>query len=125
MEKYKVLIVEDEKDTQFILDKLLVKNGYETKTTSNGVEALNVLKNFNPVVILADWTMPVMDGLETTKEIRRRETGTGRRTPIIAVTARAMHEDRDLTIAAGMDGYIPKPIRSPDLYAIVDGCEAR
>jgi len=59
-----VLIVEDEKDTQFILDKLLVKNGYETKTTANGVEALNVLKDFNPVVILADWTMPVMDGLE-------------------------------------------------------------
>ena len=61
--KDKVLIVEDEKDTRFILEKLLSRNNYDVVSAVNGEEALEVLKTFSPKVILADWTMPVLDGL--------------------------------------------------------------
>jgi len=72
MEKNKILVVEDEKDTRFILDKLLTKNNYEVVTSVNGEEALKVLKDFNPQVILADWTMPVMDGIELCRSLKMR-----------------------------------------------------
>ncbi len=64
--------------------------------------------------------MPEMDGLEATRVVREREAGTGRRVPIIAVTAHAMKGDRERCLAAGMDGYISKPIRAADLYAVID-----
>jgi CheY-like chemotaxis protein len=69
-----------------------------------------------------DVQMPEMDGLEATGAIRQAEAGTGARIPIFALTAHAMKGDAERCRAAGMDGYLPKPIRSPDLYAIVDGC---
>lgn len=115
MEKYKVLIVEDEKDTQFILDKLLVKNGYETKTTSNGVEALNVLKEFNPVVILADWTMPVMDGLELCNILKKDEVY--KLIYFIILTARASLKDRVTGLDIGADEFLVKPVENQELLA--------
>jgi sigma-B regulation protein RsbU (phosphoserine phosphatase) len=115
MEKYRVLIVEDEKDTQFILDKLLVKNGYETKTTSNGVEALNVLKEFDPVVILADWTMPVMDGLELCNSIKKDESF--KLIYFIILTARASLKDRVTGLDIGADDFLVKPVENQELLA--------
>jgi sigma-B regulation protein RsbU (phosphoserine phosphatase) len=115
MEKYKVLIVEDEKDTQFILDKLLVKNGYETKTTANGVEALNVLKDFNPVVILADWTMPVMDGLELCNILKKDESF--KLIYFIILTARALLKDRVTGLDIGADDFLVKPVENQELLA--------
>jgi sigma-B regulation protein RsbU (phosphoserine phosphatase) len=115
MEKYKVLIVEDELNTQFILDKLLVKNGYETKTTSNGVEALEVLKDFNPVVILADWTMPVMDGLELCNILKKDESF--KLIYFIILTARASLKDRVAGLDIGADDFLVKPIENQELLA--------
>jgi CheY-like chemotaxis protein len=69
-----------------------------------------------------DVQMPEMDGFEATAIIRRAETGAGRHLPIFAMTARAMKGDEERCRVAGMDGYLPKPIRSADLYAIVDSC---
>jgi CheY-like chemotaxis protein len=66
-----------------------------------------------------DLQMPVMDGVEAAREIRRREAGNGAHTPIIAVTARAMHEDRNLTIDAGMDAYVSKPYSAEDILTAI------
>jgi len=69
----KILIVEDEPDTRFILGKLLEKENYDVVVACNGVEALQKLETFYPKVIIADWTMPVMDGLELCDRIKQKE----------------------------------------------------
>nr|MBP9580716.1 response regulator [Ignavibacterium sp.] len=73
IEKDKILVVEDERDTRFILEKLLTKNNFEVITANNGQEALKLLETFTPKVILADWTMPIMDGLELCNQIKNNE----------------------------------------------------
>jgi CheY-like chemotaxis protein/HPt (histidine-containing phosphotransfer) domain-containing protein len=82
---------------------------------SNGKEALEKLdQSFD--LILMDVQMPEMGGFEATAEIRRREGVTGRHVPIVALTARAMKGDREECLAAGMDGYLSKPVRPTELY---------
>jgi CheY-like chemotaxis protein len=69
-----------------------------------------------------DVQMPEMDGFEATAAIRQAEAATGRHLAIFAMTAHAMKGDAERCHAGGMDGYIPKPIRPADLYALIDGC---
>jgi len=64
--------------------------------------------------------MPVMDGLQTTVAIREREKGTGRRVPILAMTAHAMKQDRERCLEAGMDAYVSKPVSPADLYREIE-----
>jgi CheY-like chemotaxis protein len=71
-----------------------------------------------------DVQMPEMDGFEATAAIRQAEEGSGRHLAIFAMTAHAMKGDAERCRAAGMDGYLPKPIRPADLYALIDGCPA-
>jgi sigma-B regulation protein RsbU (phosphoserine phosphatase) len=111
----KVLIVEDEKDTLFILNKLLTKNDYEVFTSTNGQEALEVLNKEVPDVIIADWTMPVMDGLELCNLIKKNEKF--KLIYFIILTARASLKDRVTGLDVGADDFLVKPVQNQELLA--------
>jgi len=113
--KVKILIVEDEKDTRYILEKLLTKNGYEVKTCNNGIEALEILETFQPIVIIADWMMPIMDGLQLCKEIKSNEKL--KLIYYIILTARPSLNDRVKGLDIGADDFLVKPIENQELLA--------
>lgn len=115
MDKNKVLIVEDEKDTLFILKKLLTKNDYEVETAVNGKEALDKLQEFHPNVILADWTMPVMDGVQLCNILKKDENH--KIIYFIILTARASLKDRVQGLDFGADDFLVKPIENQELLA--------
>ena len=115
----RVLVAEDHPVNQTLTARLLEKHGHAVVLAANGKEALAALDRQPFDLVLMDLQMPEMDGWEATAEIRRREAGTGRRLPIIAVTAHAMKGDRERCLAAGMDGYVSKPIQPRDLYRAI------
>lgn len=115
MDLDKILIVEDEEDTRFILNRLLTKNGYEVKTAENGSKALEVLASYKPKVILADWTMPVMDGLQLCNLVKRKEDF--KTVYFIVLTARASLKDRVAGLDVGADDFLVKPIENQELLA--------
>ena len=115
----KILVAEDNRINRLLLGRILEKAGHEAVFAEDGVEALRLWEHGPFDLILMDLQMPIMDGLEATREIRKREAGSRIRTPIVAVTARAMHADRSLTVDAGMDGYVSKPYSSEDILAAI------
>jgi len=116
----RVLLVEDNRINQRVALGLLTKRGHEVIVAANGLEALDALARQPFDVVLMDVQMPEMGGFEATAEIRRREAGTGRHVRIVAMTAHAMSGDRDRCLAAGMDGYLAKPIDPAMLFAVVE-----
>lgn len=113
--KDKVLIVEDEKDTRFILEKLLTRNNYEVTSAINGEEALEVLKTFQPKVILADWTMPVLDGIALCNILKGDEKY--KMIYFIILTARSSLKDRVMGLDIGADDFLVKPVENQELLA--------
>ncbi len=113
--KNKILVVEDEKDTLFILNKLLSKNDYEVFTATNGQEGLETLNNIIPEVIIADWTMPVMDGLEFCNIVKKNEKY--KSIYFIILTARASLKDRVTGLDVGADDFLVKPVQNQELLA--------
>lgn len=114
-QKDKVLVVEDEKDTRFILEKLLSRNNYEVVTAMNGQEALEVLKTFIPKVIVADWTMPVLDGLALCNILKGDDKF--KLTYFIILTARSSLKDRIMGLDVGADDFLVKPVENQELLA--------
>jgi DNA-binding response OmpR family regulator len=115
MKKNKVLIVEDDRDTSFLLNKLLTKHGYEVLSSKNGEEAIEILKTVTPQVIVADWTMPIMDGLQLCKLLKKDDKY--KSIYFIMLTARATLADRVLGFDIGADDFIVKPIENQELIA--------
>lgn len=113
-----ILLAEDNPVIQAMAVKQLNKLGYKTRAVNNGQEALAAVKQEHFDLILMDCQMPVLDGFEATRAIRK-EAGEVCRIPIIAMTASAMQGDRENCIAAGMDDYLSKPVDQKQLKAIL------
>ena len=116
----RVLVAEDHPINQTLVSELLRARGHFYAVANNGLEVLRMLDEHVFDAILMDGQMPEMDGYQATAEIRRREQGSGRHIHIVAVTAHAMQEDREICLAAGMDGYIAKPIEPDQLFACLE-----
>ena len=116
----RVLVVEDNAVNQRLATRLLEKRGHRVTVTANGREAVESVEKHAYDLILMDVQMPEMDGLEATAVIREREKRKGSHIPIIALTAHAMKGDRERCLAAGMDGYLTKPIRSQELDEVLE-----
>jgi two-component system sensor histidine kinase/response regulator len=115
-----ILVAEDNPVNQKLVTRLLERRGHCVKVVANGREALNSLEQGTYDLVLMDVQMPEMDGFEATGEVRKREKQAGFRTPIIALTAHAMKGDRERCLAAGMDGYLSKPIRAKELDDLLE-----
>ncbi len=102
------------------MQKLLTKRGHTVRVVSNGREALTLADAADFDLLFLDLHMPEMDGFEVIRSIRQRERATGRHLPVIALTARSRKEDREQCLAAGMDGFLAKPIQTDDLWATID-----
>jgi PAS domain S-box-containing protein len=116
-----VLLAEDNPINQKLAVRLLEKAGHRVRVVSTGREALTALEHAPFDVVLMDVQMPDMDGLEATARVRQSEAGTGRHVAIVAMTAHAMKGDREQCLAAGMDGYLAKPIQPAELFAVLGG----
>jgi len=116
----RVLLVEDNIVNQKVAVGLLAKRGHAVAVAGDGRQALDALARDLFDVVLMDVQMPVMGGLDATRAIRERERATGAHVRIVAMTAHALNGDRERCLAAGMDGYLSKPIEPEMLYAVVE-----
>jgi len=114
-----ILVVEDDPVNQLVAERLVEKCGFEAQVAGNGRQALEAMSEGRFAAVLMDCQMPELDGDETTREIRRRALGKWR-IPIIAVTANAMHGERERCIAHGADDYLTKPLRHEALRGALD-----
>jgi signal transduction histidine kinase/CheY-like chemotaxis protein/ligand-binding sensor domain-containing protein/HPt (histidine-containing phosphotransfer) domain-containing protein len=119
LKDFRLLLVEDNHTNQRVAVSTLAQMGYSIESVANGREAIAALRTADYDLVFMDCHMPEMDGYEATAEIRRREPAT-RRTPIIAMTASALPEDRERCLAVGMDDYLTKPLRRQELRAVLE-----
>jgi signal transduction histidine kinase/DNA-binding NarL/FixJ family response regulator len=116
---FRILLAEDNRVNQAVASGLLAKLGHTLVIANNGREAIDLLKQQTFDLVLMDVQMPEMDGITATKRIREREKSTHAHLPIIAMTAHAMKGDRTRCLAAGMDGYVTKPINPEEVATAI------
>ena len=119
--KLRVLLAEDNQVNQLLATRIFEKLGHHVTIVSNGREAFSAVKARQFDLVAMDVQMPEMDGLDATSAIRVWEKSTGKRIPIMAMTAHAMKGDRERCLTAGVDGYISKPIRIEELEQTIAG----
>ncbi|MBL8792321.1 MAG: response regulator, partial [Planctomycetia bacterium] len=117
----RILLAEDNPINQKLVLRILEKQGHRVTVVDNGQAAVQAASGQRFDLALMDVQMPELDGLEATAAIRRAEQATGQRLPIIALTAHAMQGDRERCLAAGMDGYLSKPVLAGDLSDAIRG----
>ncbi|MBD2041054.1 PAS domain S-box protein [Microcoleus sp. FACHB-672] len=121
--KLRILVAEDNPVNQKVALRQLSSGGYEADVAANGEEVLQLLKTIPYDLVLMDCQMPILDGFNTTIEIKRRQENAfaaGHRPVVIAMTANAMKEDRDRCLSAGMDDYLSKPVSKEKLIAVIE-----
>ncbi len=116
----RILVVEDNESNRLVASVMLERLGQSVEFASNGAEGVDWFRRNTYDLVLMDCQMPVMDGYEATKRIREIEAPHPGRTPIIAMTASALQEERDLCLKSGMDGFVPKPILLEDLRRMLE-----
>jgi len=116
----RILLAEDNPVNQRVATVMLERRGHAVTVAGNGREAVRLTQERDFDLVLMDVQMPEMDGLEATSVLRARETGSGRRLPIVAMTAHAMKGDSERCIDAGMDAYVSKPIRPDVLFTVIE-----
>lgn len=121
----RVLLAEDNPVNQEVALRLLERRGHSVIVAENGRQALTAIQRHKFDLVLMDVQMPEMGGLEATQLIREKEKLTGEHLPILAMTAHAMQGDRERCIAAGMDGYLAKPIDPKSFLQTVEGISQR
>jgi signal transduction histidine kinase/DNA-binding response OmpR family regulator len=117
----KILLAEDHEINQMVAGEILTRAGCQVTIAANGQEALEAVQRGGLDLVLMDCQMPILDGLEATRRIRKYESESNKRghIPIIALTANAIKGDRELCLAAGMDGYVTKPIEAAEVISTI------
>jgi CheY-like chemotaxis protein/HPt (histidine-containing phosphotransfer) domain-containing protein len=116
----RILLAEDNTVNQRLAVRILEKRGHAITLACNGKEAVELSERESFDLVLMDLEMPEMGGFEATSLIRKREKAKGGHIPILALTAHAMKGDRERCLAAGMDGYVAKPVQARELYQAID-----
>jgi PAS domain S-box-containing protein len=111
---YRILIAEDQREAQLLLSELMSRLGMEVKIAGDGAQAVRLFREWRPHLIWMDRRMPVMDGIEATRSIRKLPGGEA--VKIVAVTASVFKEQQEEMVAAGMDGFVHKPYRFHEIY---------
>ena len=119
LRRYTIMVAEDFDDTRAILRKALETNGYEVMEASNGQEAVEMVWQQCPDLILMDLNMPLLDGLAATEQIRQCKE-LCRDVTILAITAYDTYGMKEAALEAGCDGYLTKPIELDNLQKIID-----
>jgi PAS domain S-box-containing protein len=117
---YRVLIVDERPENRELLRELLYPLGFDLREADNGQAAFQEWQRWAPHLIMLDMHLPILDGYELSRQIRKSENGS--RTPLIAVTASAFEEDRQKILDQGINGYLRKPFKEEDLFNLIADC---
>jgi two-component system, cell cycle response regulator DivK len=119
----KILIVEDNEMNREVLQRRLLRNGYEVVSAVDGKQGVDLARSETPALILMDMSLPVMDGYEATRILKA--DGSTRVIPIIGLSAHAMSGDKDRAMSAGCDDYETKPVDFPRLFGKIEATLAK